>query len=195
MKKKRLIYSAIGMMGIGALILIDATVFHTKDATSEIPPKPPPHSYIERIVQEAQPRLDPIISKEISKAVYKYSQKYEFPPELIIALMERESSIISTQTSSANCVGLMQINPKAHPEKVEGFTTHQLYHIDTNVRIGCQILREYYDNTQSIETALEKYLGAKNTAYINDVLKNFADKIIAKKFESGAFFCESAKKM
>ena len=126
-------------------------------------------------------KLDPAFINEIAKSIHKYSKEYNIPAELIIAIITVESSFIPTSTSSANCIGLMQVNPKAHPEKIEGFEIHQLYYIDTNIKIGCRILKEYYEATGSINETLTKYLGKEDSKYMNKILSSFADLMISKK--------------
>lgn len=167
----------IGLITVFLLLSINSTsnftLFH------QFPhPKIPPHAYLTSLIQKKQPKLSKSTAQEIARAVYKYSRP--FPPRLIIALIERESSLIPHKTSKSNCIGLMQINPEAHPGKVAGFSRSELYDIDTNVKIGCMILREYYDLTGTISGALKRYLGADNIKYKMDILTNFTDEIILK---------------
>jgi len=180
MKKKTRGYITIVGLWIITICIIEGVSINPRDATSAIPPKPPPYEYLSDIIHTKQPKLDPILVEEIAKSTYQQSQKFHLPPELIIALMEKESSLIPTSTSKANCIGLLQINPTAHPEKVEPFEVYQLYYVDTNIKIGCQILKEYYDSTQSISEALKKYLGADSKTYLTDILTSFTDQIILK---------------
>jgi len=159
------------------------------------PKPPPPYAYLIPIVQSKQPKLDPITATEIAKSIYQNSKKYQFPPELIIALIEQESSFIPTSTSSAKCIGLMQINPKAHPKKIEGLKHYQLYYINNNIEIGCQILKEYYNATGVISEALEKYLGVNNKSYVLNILKNFTNSMIEKNSIENELFRKSEEKI
>jgi len=139
---------------------------------------------IEEIISTKQPKLDPIIVTKISSTIEKYSEEYKIPQELIIAIIEIESSFRPTVTSSQNCIGLMQINPKAHPEKIKDMSIYEVYHIDNNIRIGCQIFNEYYKAARSIDGALSKYYGANNKEYINKTLTSFTDMIMNKKAQT-----------
>ena len=154
------------------------TLFHQKPHL-KLPDSTQSIQYLTKTIQKKQPKLTQKLAQEIARAVYKYSKP--FPPKLIIALMERESSLIPTKTSRTKCIGLMQINPEAHPDKVAGFSRSELYGIDTNVKIGCQILREYYNKTGTISGALKRYLGANNIKYRMDILSSYADMTISKK--------------
>lgn len=161
----------------GAVVILMIS-FWPCDPHSEAVQTPPPYSYLEALIQNKQPKLDPTLTKVIAESVYKNSKEFLLPPELIIALMERESLIIPTSTSKADCIGLMQVNPKAHKEKMVGIDIVQLYYVDNNVKIGCQILKEYLNETKSITGALKKYLGAENKEYMLDILSTFTDSIL-----------------
>jgi len=152
------------------------------------PPKPPPKPSpivqptkdLSKIIQIAQPKIDPSSAKAIAKSVEKYSKEYGFPPELIIAIIQKESSFRPMAISKANCVGLMQIHVKMHKEKLTklNIKDSQIFYIDKNIQIGCMILKEYYDATGTISGALKKYLGGNNKSYLLTILSSFADLII-----------------
>ena len=148
----------------------------------KILPKPPPYIYLSKLIQTKQPKLDPIITTEIAKAVHKYSIKYQLPPELIIAVIERESTFRSTLVSNAGCKGLMQINVKFHQEKLKKLNVKgkQIFYIGNNIHLGVMILREYYDSTQTISEALTKYVGGSQKEYIKDIVFSFTDLSIKK---------------
>jgi len=131
---------------------------------------------IVKLILKLQPRLDPQLAKLFCKSIITYSKKYGFPPELITCLINRESSFNPVAVSSANCVGLMQINPKAHEKllKSKGITYYQASYIDNNIEMGCIILKEYYrKHNNNIKKALTNYVGGTHTKYINDILENF----------------------
>ena len=133
-----------------------------------------------KIIQSKQPKISQTIAKEIAVAVVKYSKKCAFPPELIICLIERESSFNPKAVSKYGCKGLMQIHEKFHVEKLKKLNIKgaEIFRIDSNIHIGCIILKEYYNSTKSISGALKKYLGANHKGYICDILSNFTDLII-----------------
>jgi hypothetical protein len=122
------------------------------------------------MIMDLNPKVDKNVAKAIADSVGKYSKKYSLSIPLVLSLMFRESGFRPIITSKANCIGLMQINPKAHPKKVKPYKHSQLYHIDINVDIGCQILREYLTKRRTIKGALESYLGASNKGYMMDIL-------------------------
>jgi hypothetical protein len=122
------------------------------------------------MIMGLNPKVDKNVAKVIAGSVEKSAKKYSLSIPLILSLMFRESGFRPIITSKANCVGLMQINPKAHPAKVKPYKYAELYHIDVNVDIGCQILREYLNKKKTIKGALQSYLGARNNGYMMDIL-------------------------
>ncbi len=132
------------------------------------------------ILLKLRPQLDTATATEISKAILKYTTKYRLPPEFIVHLIRRESGFNTLAVSKAGAVGLMQILPKAHKDKMAkmGINHSQLFHIDNNVRLGCWILRDYYDQTGSIEKALRKYVGGSHASYTQDILIGYANETI-----------------
>jgi soluble lytic murein transglycosylase-like protein len=132
------------------------------------------------IINKLRPQLDHKIVGEISEAIVKYSREYRFPPEFVTHLIHRESAFNVLAVSNKGAVGLMQVLPKYHEDKMKklGINSSQLFHIDNNVKLGCWILRDYYNNTGSIEKALTKYVGGSHNGYINDILTGFTNETI-----------------
>jgi len=128
------------------------------------------------LITELQPRIDPAVAGLIGKAIVNNSIEFGFPPELITAVIHRESSFNILAVSSAKCLGLMQINPKAHADKIErfGWSYYDLSKIDNNIKLGCMILREYYNSTKSIRKALKRYVGGNEVKYVLDILGVYA---------------------
>ena len=170
--------------GITFLCVLTLTIFMepVEKPVVVIQQKQDPLTTLIKIIQQQQPKIDQLIAKPMVEAILKYSKKYNFPPELIIALINRESKFRPMVISSANCVGLMQINAKFHPEKLKKLNIKgkEIFYIDNNIQLGCMILREYYDNTKSIEKALIKYVGGKHPSYVCDILSNYTDLSIKK---------------
>ena len=133
---------------------------------------------ISKEIEYVHNKIDPILSKEIGKIIKKYSLHYSLPPELIIAIINTESTFNPSATSKKGAKGLMQIFSSAHPKKVKGLKDNELYYIDNNIRIGCWIFSEYYKG--NVEKALTRYLGENNDRYIRRILKTFADIVIWK---------------
>ena len=132
------------------------------------------------MIKALKPELDPVISDAIAEAVDVECNKLNLPTELVLAVMARESSFRSMSTSSANCVGLMQINPKAHVGLCSPYSRAELYHIEPNIKIGCAILGEYMRSSDSIQKALKRYVGGNHQGYVTDVLATYAELMLKK---------------
>lgn len=135
------------------------------------------------IIKKLRPQLDDKIAEEISKAIIKYSFEYRIPPEFVVYLMRRESRFDVLAKSKVGALGLMQIFPKYHKDKMDkmGIKINEVYHIDNNVKLGCWILRSYINETGTIEKALTKYVGGTHESYVKDILIGFTNEMIPKK--------------
>jgi len=79
-------------------------------------------------------------------------------PELILAVIQKESSLRPKAKSSYGAVGLMQVVPRFHREKFH--KTESLYDPQVNIRVGAQILSEYWHRSgRNWHVALKKYSG------------------------------------
>jgi len=93
------------------------------------------------------------------RSIHREASRVELPPELIIALIDIESRFDHFAISRSGAQGLMQIMPFwlkeiGHPED-------NLMDIDTNLRMGCTILKYYMDMEKgNIRRALARYNGS-----------------------------------
>ncbi|WP_060064920.1 transglycosylase SLT domain-containing protein [Burkholderia ubonensis] len=78
-------------------------------------------------------------------------------PELILAVIQKESSLSAKASNSYGAQGLMQVVRRWHPEKVGH--KESLMDPRVNIRVGAQILKQYIDEKGRIEPALVKYSG------------------------------------
>jgi soluble lytic murein transglycosylase-like protein len=78
-------------------------------------------------------------------------------PELILAVIQKESSLRRKVVSGYGAEGLMQVVRREHPEKVGD--KESLLDPHVNIRVGAQILEEYIKQTGDEEPALVKYSG------------------------------------
>lgn len=85
-------------------------------------------------------------------------------PEVILSVIQKESSLRPEIKNSYGAMGLMQVVPRWHPDKVKNPAT--LLSPATNVRVGAQILKEYVAYTKGdLPKALVRYSGnARNYA-------------------------------
>ncbi|KAB7623220.1 lytic transglycosylase domain-containing protein [Alkalilimnicola sp. S0819] len=96
---------------------------------------------------------------ELLRLVHREATRAELPPELVLAVIEVESNFQRYAISSAGARGLMQIMPFWLKEI--GRPEDNLFHIETNLRFGCTILRHYLDREKgNLTRALARYNGS-----------------------------------
>lgn len=79
----------------------------------------------------------------ILKQVHWEATRVELPPEMVLAVIDIESAFDAYAVSVAGAQGLMQVMPFWLEEI--GRPGDRLVDIRTNLRMGCTILRYYYD--------------------------------------------------
>lgn len=89
-------------------------------------------------------------------------------PELILAVIQKESSLMPEAKSNYGAQGLMQVVRRWHPEKLEKHES--LYDPKVNIRVGAQILQEYINMKGQLDKALVKYSG-NASGYADFVLR------------------------
>ncbi len=96
---------------------------------------------------------------EFLKTVYYEAQRAGLDPQLVLALIQVESGFRKYAVSSAGARGYMQVMP--FWVKLIGNAEHNLFHLRTNLRYGCTILRHYLDIEKGdLFRALGRYNGS-----------------------------------
>ena len=132
------------------------------------------------LVRRMQPKIDPGVADSIARSMLTYSKEFKIPPELLLHIMKRESSFRLILESNKRAKGLMQVMPKAHPDKMKalGLDNYSVFHIDNNIHMGAMILAEYFESKKSIYGALESYVGGEHKSYIYDILVGYTNTTI-----------------
>lgn len=102
---------------------------------------------------------DPAERMELLKLVHREASRVDLPPELVLAVIDVESNFDRFAISWAGARGLMQVMPFWLKEI--GRPDDNLFHVATNLRFGCTILRYYYDREGGdLARALARYNGS-----------------------------------
>ena len=99
----------------------------------------------------------------IIAAVLRYSDEHKIAPELLLGVIDKESSFRIDARSSTGARGLMQVLPSWHQNKitVDGGSNELLWSPEFNIKIGAQILKEYLNRSKgNINEALARYNGS-----------------------------------
>ena len=117
---------------------------------------------------EMSRRLEKRISNRESRIEFLRAVHYEatragLDPQLVLGLIQVESGFKKYAVSSAGARGFMQVMP--FWIKVIGRSDDNLFHLRTNLRYGCTILRHYLDiENGDLFRALGRYNGSLGQA-------------------------------
>jgi soluble lytic murein transglycosylase-like protein len=117
-------------------------------------------------------------SRSFVRTAYQAGTELAVDPLLILAVMAVESSYNPVARSSMGALGLMQVIPRYHPEKLEdhGGGEEALLDPEINIRVGTLVLQEYLRRFRELEPALQKYAGA-----FDEPTARYAGKVLAEK--------------
>lgn len=105
------------------------------------------------LVATANPSLSSFEINEIGRAILRYSDEYNLPPNLIVAVIKVESSGRVSAVSPKGAQGLMQVMPFWKDKLgIEG----TLFDIDNNIRAGTRILSDYI-NSHGFKEGISRY--------------------------------------
>lgn len=105
------------------------------------------------------------IAEEYVEYATEIGEQYNIAPELIIAIIETESSGRPGIISEDNAVGLMQIIPNYHTERMERLGVTNIYDPYSNILVGVDYLSELANKYDDLPTVLMCYnMGEYGTA-------------------------------
>lgn len=110
---------------------------------------------------------------EVVSAAFREGQRHGLDPNLILAVIAVESRFNPIAQSEQGAVGLMQIIPRFHMDKIAAFGVPSMLLPEANIAIGSHILKESIRRGGSDEAGLQLYNGAaddETRAYANRVL-------------------------
>lgn len=128
----------------------------------------------------AQP-AESYIPEEIQNVCVKYGEEYGICPELLMAMIERESSG-RPDAESGGCKGLMQISDRWHKDRMERLEVTDIYDVDGNIHVGADYLAELFEKYEDVGNVLMVYHGEKNAATKTE-LSDYADWILTRSAE------------
>lgn len=137
----------------------------TSNSTEEL------RGYLEETYNISEKEVIAIVS-----AVFRHSDKHSVAPELILSIIANESSFKNRAKSSAGALGLMQVLPVWHQDKIRlnGGSDALLWNPEFNIGIGTHILRDYINlSNGDLSKALARYNGSlgKHNGYSEKVLR------------------------
>lgn len=105
------------------------------------------------------------IDLELLDHISGLSADYEIPVELILAVIEKESSFNEKAVSAVGAKGLMQIMPEYHKDRMKKLGCNNLFDPKQNVTVGVDFLAELIEkNGGNLNKALTAYNFGQNGA-------------------------------
>ena len=121
-------------------------------------------SRLEKRIPNATNRMD------FLKTVHYEATRAGLDPQLVLGLIEVESGFRKYAVSKAGARGYMQVMP--FWVKEIGADKHNLFHLRTNLRYGCAILRHYLDMEKgNLFRALGRYNGSLGKSEYPNLVK------------------------
>ena len=117
-------------------------------------------------------KVDWLERKEFLQTVWYESKRAGIDPGLVLGLIQVESNFRKFAVSSVGARGYMQVMP-FWTRVIGNGDPSSLFHMQTNLRFGCVILRHYLDIERGdLFLALGRYNGSRGRPeYPNAVLK------------------------
>lgn len=119
---------------------------------------------------------DTYLSKEIQMYCEEIGNEYEVCPELLMAMIETESSG-KVNAKNGNCIGLMQINTKFHKVRAEHLKAYDIWDARNNILIGTDYLMELAEEYGDLPVVLAVYNG-DSSALEDGYVSEYAAKIM-----------------
>ncbi len=117
-------------------------------------------SWFEEMSRRLAPKMaDARTRDEFIATVHYEATRAGLDPQLVLGVIQHESNFRKYAISSADARGYMQVMP--FWTKLIGNSEHNLFHLRTNLRYGCVILRHYLDaENGDLYRALGRYNGS-----------------------------------
>jgi soluble lytic murein transglycosylase-like protein len=129
-------------------------------------------NWLAEMSQRLKKRMpDALARREFLQTVWYEARRAGLDPALVLGLIQVESAFRKYALSRVNAHGYMQVMPFWTRVIGDG-DSRKLFHLQTNLRYGCSILRMYLDLEQgNLFLALGRYNGSRGRAeYPNAVL-------------------------
>lgn len=117
-------------------------------------------SWIRAMSERLHRRIpDPVARTEFLRTLHYEAARAGLDPQLVLAVVQVESNFRKYAVSTAGARGYMQVMP--FWVDLIGSSEHNLFHLRTNLRYGCTILRHYLDIERgNLMRALGRYNGS-----------------------------------
>lgn len=121
-------------------------------------------------------RVSQDATREFVAAAHREAARHGLDPLLVVAVIAVESRFNPVAQSDAGAMGLMQVIPRFHADKIAAAGDGSILDPDTNIAIGTQILKEYIRRGGGVDAGLRMYNGSTE-----DPTNGYATRVHAEK--------------
>lgn len=131
------------------------------------------------IIMDVHAEEQVIVPEDVKEISIELGEAYNICPELIQAICWRESRF-QPDVENGGCVGIMQVSPKWHKERMDRLGVTDLTDTRQNMTVAVDYLSELIKDEEDMEEALMRYHGESRiqerldagemSAYVESVL-------------------------
>lgn len=178
MKTKILFVTILTFFSLYTIISIDTHTETTNEQTTEQP------TTEQLTTEKTYNFLDIPLSKDLQIWLFEYCEEKQINPYLICAMCERESQYNTNAIGdNGNSIGLLQIQPRWHSERMNKLNCHNLLDEKQNLIVGIDILLDLFSINENVEWVLMAYNGGSdyaNQKYYNGIITEYTNYIMTR---------------
>jgi soluble lytic murein transglycosylase-like protein len=143
-----------------SVVTVMSRAISDQPAPANYAAKPELRAWLDQMSQRLAPRIADSRTREDFLATVHYeATRAGLDPQLVLGVIQYESAFRKYAISVAGARGFMQVMP--FWSNLIGSSQHNLFHLRTNLRYGCVILRHYLDiESGDLYRALGRYNGS-----------------------------------
>ena len=137
------------------------------------------------IPQKSEARVEETyISETAQEACIEYGCQYDICPELLMAIIEIESSG-NSKAENGGCYGLMQVSKRWHDGRMKRFWVKDIFDEQGNILVGTDYLAELIEEHEDIYLSLMIYHGESDAIekWKRGEQSEYAEKILERSYE------------
>lgn len=122
-------------------------------------------------------KVSPVAARKIVDAAHEAGARYNVDPLMLLSISAVESSFNPQARSSAGAIGLTQLLPRAHPEKLARIRAagKSPFDVKTSLELGAEVFSEYHARFRGDKIkALQQYNGS-----LKDSSRRYSNKVMA----------------
>lgn len=114
------------------------------------------------------------VPEDVERLSIELGGQYNICPETIQAVCFKESSF-DPRAENEGCIGIMQIDPKWHEDRMKRLGVTDLYDARQNMLTGVDYLHELLEEYEDISIALMKYNGDSRAAGVENGTEDISE--------------------